>query len=61
MKTERKGKAPYTKKINTHVSSGWCVNRTFAFGGVYDPLKMYWGKDCVEKCRIYRRRGKTVV
>ena len=24
MKTERKGKAPYTEKINTHVPSGWC-------------------------------------
>ena len=49
MKTGRKGKAPYTEKINTHVPSGWCVHSTFAYGDVPDPLKMYRGKDCVEK------------
>ena len=48
-KTQRKGKAPYTEKINTHVPSGWCVHSTFAYGDVPDPLKMYRGKDCVEK------------
>ena len=47
--TGRKGKAPYTEKINTHVRSGWCVHSTFAYGDVPDPLKMYQGKDCVEK------------
>ena len=25
MKTEKKGKTPYTEKINTHVPSGLCV------------------------------------
>ena len=49
MKAGRKGKAPYTEKINTHVPSGWCVYSTFAYGGVSNPLKMYRGKDCVEK------------
>ena len=49
MKAERKGKAPYTEKINRHVPSGWCVHSTFAYGDVPDPLKMYRGKDCVEK------------
>ena len=49
MKAERKGKASYTEKINTHVPSGWCVRSTFAYGDVPDPLKMYRGKDCVEK------------
>ena len=49
MKTERKGKAPYTKRIKTYVPSGWCVHSTFAYGYVCDPLKMYRGKDCVEK------------
>ena len=49
MKTERKDKASYTEKINTHVPSGWCVHSTFAYGDVPDPLKMYRGKDCVEK------------
>ena len=49
MKIERKGKAPYTEKINTHVPSGWCVHITFAYGDVSDHLKMYRGKDCAEK------------
>ena len=49
MKTERKGKASYTKKINTHVPSGWCLHSTFAYGDVSDPLKMYRGEYCVEK------------
>ena len=39
MKTERKGKAPYTEKISKHVPSGWCVHSTFAYGDVPDPLK----------------------
>ena len=49
MKAERKGKAPYTEKINTHVPPGWCAQSTFAYGEVPDPLKMYQGKDCVEQ------------
>ena len=40
MKTERKGKAAYTERINTHVPSGWCVRSTFAYGDVPDPLEM---------------------
>ena len=49
MKTERKGKTPYTEKINTHVPSRWCVHSTFAYGNVSDPLKIYRREDCVEK------------
>ena len=49
MKSERKGKASYTEKINTHVLSGWCVHSSFAYGDVTDPLKIYRGKNCVEK------------
>ena len=49
MKAGRKGKALYTEKINTHVPSAWCVHSTFAYGDVPNPLKMYWGKYCVEK------------
>ena len=48
-KAERKGKAPYTDKVNTHVPSGWCFYSTVVYGDVSDPLKMYRGKDCVEK------------
>ena len=49
MKTERKGKASYTEKINTVVPSGQCVHSTFAYGDVPDPLKIYQGKDRVVK------------
>ena len=45
MKTERKGKTPYTEKINTHVPSGWCVHSNYAYGDIPDPLEMYRGKD----------------
>ena len=48
MKTERKGKARYKEKINTHAPSGWCVHSTFAYGDVSAPLKMYRGNDCVK-------------
>ena len=41
MKAGRKGKAPYTEKINTYIPSGWCVHNTIIHGGVPDPLKMY--------------------
>ena len=47
------GKAPYTEKINTHVPSGWCVHSTFSYGDVPDLLKMYQGKDYVEKSMEY--------
>ena len=53
MKTERKGNASFTEKINTHVPSGWCVHSTFAYGDVPDPLKMYRGKECVERSVEY--------
>ena len=61
MKTEKKGKAPYTEKINTHVPSGWCVHSTLAYGDVPDHLKMYRCKDCVEKVRRISRGNKVVV
>ena len=40
---------PYTSKVNQHIPSGWCVYSKFAYGDVDDPLKLYRGKDCVEK------------
>ena len=49
VKAGKKGKAPYTEKINTHVLLGWCVNSTFSYGSVPNPLKMYLGKGYVEK------------
>ena len=49
VKAERKGKAPYTEKTNTHALAEWYVQSTFGYGDVSDPLEMYCGKDCVEK------------
>ena len=49
LKTERKGEASYTEKLNTHVPSGWCVYSKFAYGDVPDPMTAYRGKDCVEQ------------
>ena len=39
----------YAKKVNKHLPSGFCVYSKFAYGDVEDPLKVYRGKDCVEK------------
>ena len=36
-------------KISKHVPSGWCVHSTFAYGDIRNPLKLYRGRDCVEK------------
>ena len=39
----------YTKKVNQHIPSGYCVYSKFAYGEVKDPLTIYTGKDCIEK------------
>ena len=49
MKAGRKSKVPYMEKISKHIPSGWCAHSTFAYGDVPEPLKMYQGKDRVEK------------
>ena len=49
MKTGRNGKAPYPEKINKHLLSGWCIQSTFSYGDILDPLKIYRGKDYVGK------------
>ena len=43
----------YTKKVNRHLLSGFCVYSKFAYGDVENPLKIYRGKDCVEKFSDY--------
>ena len=48
LKNNRKGTESYTKKVNRHVHSGWCVHSKFAYGDIQEPLKGYRGKDCVE-------------
>ena len=35
--------------VNTHIPSSWCVKSEFAYGEVDNPIKMYRGKDCIEK------------
>ena len=35
---------PYTKEINQHIPSGFCVNSMFAYGDVKDQLKVYRGR-----------------
>ena len=54
----RNVKATYKEKINPHKPTGWCVNSTLVYGDVFDPLKMYRGKDV---CREHWRWGKSVV
>ena len=41
-------KKSYTKKVNQHIPSGYCVYRKFAYGKVENPLKLYKGKNCIE-------------
>ena len=38
----------YTKEINQHIPSGFCVYSKFAYGYVKNPLKLYRGENCVE-------------
>ena len=38
----------YTKEINKHIPSGFCIYNKFAYGKVENPLKLYRGEDCVE-------------
>lgn len=46
LKAEQKGEVLQAKRINTHVSSGYCGWSTFAYADISDLLKMYGGKDC---------------
>ena len=38
----------YTKEINQHVPSGFCMNSRFAYEKVENPLKLYRGEYCVK-------------
>ena len=38
----------YTKVINDHIPSGFCVNSKFAYGEVGNPMKLYRGEGCVK-------------
>lgn len=49
MKAGRKSKTPHTKKIKTHKPSGCYIHSALACRNFPDPLKMYRGKDYMEK------------
>ena len=36
-------------KVNVHEPSSWCIKSEFAHGEVNNPVKVYKGKDCVQK------------
>ena len=58
--TEGVGKA-YTKGVNRHIPSGFCVYSRFAYGEVENPLKLYRGEDCVEKfCEYIKEEAKRL-
>ena len=46
----------YTLEVTKHSPSGWCVYSKFTYGEVKDPLKLYRGKDCLEKFCDYIRQ-----
>ena len=46
---------PYTSKVTKHSPFGWCVCSKFAYREVKNPLKLYRGKDCLEKFCDYIR------
>ena len=46
----------YTSEVTKHSPSGWCAYSKFAYGEVKDPLKLYRGKDCLEKFCDYIRQ-----
>ena len=47
---------PSTLEVTKHSPSGWCVYSKFAYGKVKDPLKLYRGKDCLQKFCDYIRK-----
>ena len=57
MYTNWKAKAPYTKKIKIHPSSGRCVRRILVYDVVLDSMKIYPGKHRVEKFIEYIEDG----
>ena len=58
-KAERKGKIPYTEKINAHVRPGWCVRNKFVHGDVLDPMKVYCDKHYVDKFIEHIEEGQS--
>ena len=52
---------PYILKVAKHSPSGWCVYSKFSYGEVKDPLRLYRGKDCLEKfCDCIRQEANRL-
>ena len=52
---------PYTKEVNQHIPSGFCVNSKFTYGEVENPLELYRGEDCVEKfCEYIKEEARRL-
>ena len=47
---------PYTKEVNQHIPSGFCVYSNFAYGEVSTPLKLYRGEDCIQVFSDYVKK-----
>ena len=53
--------ASYTKEINQHIPSGFCMNSVFFYGEVENPLKLYRGEDYVEVfCNYIENEAKRL-
>ena len=46
--TELDPEAPYTREINHHSLSGFCMYTIFVYRKVDNPLRLYQDKDCME-------------
>ena len=52
---------PYTKEVNQHIPSGFCIYSKFAYGEVENLLRLYRGEDCVEKfCDHIKEEAKRL-
>ena len=45
----------YTKKVDQHIPSGYCVYSKFTYEKAENLLKLYRGKNCIEKFCDYLR------
>ena len=51
----------YTKEINQHIPSGFCVYSKFAYGDVKNSSKLYRGENCVEVfCNYVENEAKRL-
>ena len=52
---------PYTKKVNRHIPSGFCVYSKLTYGEVSTPLKLYRSEDCVQVfCNYVKKEARRL-